>query len=130
MRLGYRLRIILLLLFILIIQGCGSGSGTQKLQFQTEYQAVLMDNGQGYFGKVEVGTDYVTLRDVYYVQSQVNQETKQFKNVLVKRGQELHGPDMMYINRNHILFMEPVSPESQVAKLIKEAKAQKPAGTP
>ena len=130
MKLEYRLLIIPLLLFCLAIQGCGSGPGTQKLQFQTEFQAVLMDNGQGYFGKAEVGTDYVTLRDVYYVQSQVNQETKQVKNVLVKRGQELHGPDMMYVNRSHILFMEPVSPESQVAKLIKEAKAQKPAGTP
>jgi hypothetical protein len=130
MRPGHRLHIVPLLLSCLTILGCGSGSGPQKLQFQTEYQAVLMDNGQGYFGKAEVGPDCVTLKDVYYVQSQVNQETKQVKNVLVKRGQELHGPDMMYINRNHILFMEPVSPESQVAKLIKEAKAQKPAGTP
>ena len=130
MRPGHRLHIVPLLLSFLTILGCGNGSGPQKLQFQTEYQAILMDNGQGYFGKAEVGTDYVTLKDIYYVQSQVNQETKQVKNVLVKRGHELHGPDMMYINRSHILFMEPVSPESQVAKLINEAKAQEPAGTP
>src|SRR5215472_8790388 len=30
-----------------------------------------------------------------YVQSQVNQDTKQVTNTLVKRGKELHGPDIM-----------------------------------
>jgi hypothetical protein len=69
------------------------------------------------------------LTDVFYVQSSVNQETKAVTNVLVKRGKELHGPQFMYINAKSILVIEPVSPDSQVAKLIKEAKAQKTEGS-
>lgn len=109
-----------------MIQGCGSGQGGQKLSFQTESQAVFLDNGQVYFGKAEIGPDYVTLKDVFYIQSQVNQETKEVKNTLIKRGKELHGPDLMHINKTHVVFIEPISPESQVAKLIKEAMAKKP----
>ena len=115
---------------ILIIQGCGSGPGSQKPSFQTEYQAVFLGNGQVFFGKIEVGPDYVTLKDVFYVLSQVNPENKQqVRNTLIKRGQELHGPDLMYISKNQVVFIEPVASDSQVAKLIKEAKAQKPAET-
>ena len=117
------------LLVIFIIYGCGSGSGTQKLSFQTEYQAVFLGNGQVYFGKAEVGADYVTLKDVFYVLTQTNQETKEVRNTLVKRGKELHGPDLMYIIKTHVVFIETVSPDSQVAKLIKDQMAQKAAET-
>lgn len=111
---------------LLFIQGCGQGS-TPKLQ--TEYQAVIMTNGQAVFGKAEfLGTEYVLLKDVFYVRSQVNPDTKQVSNTLIKKGQEWHGADQMYINARNILTIEPVSPESQVAKLIKEQKSQKPEG--
>jgi hypothetical protein len=106
-----------------MIQSCGSGSGTQKLQFQTEYQAIFLTSGQVYFGKAELGTDYVTLKDVYYVQSQANQKTKEVTNTLIKRGKEPHGPDIMLISKNDVSFIESVTAESQVAKLIKEQKA-------
>ncbi len=111
---------------LLFIQACGRGS-TPKLQ--TEYQAVFLGNGQVFFGKVEfVGTEYILLKDVFYVRSQVSQETKQVSNTLIKKGQEWHGAEQMYINTRQIVSIEPVSPESQVAKLIKEAKPQKPEG--
>ena len=119
-----------LLAFLFIVSGCGSGSGSQKLQFQTEYQAVFLANGQAFFGKAEVGQDYVTLKDVFFIQRQVNPEdSKQVRNVLVKKAQEPHAPGVTYINRAHVLLIEPVSSDSQVAKLIKDAAAQKPAGT-
>jgi len=87
------------------------------------YYAVLLTNGSVYFGKLEgLGTPYPTLRDVYYVQSTVNQETKAASNVLVKRGKELHAPDMMYINEKSIVFVEPVGAQSKVAQLIEESK--------
>ncbi len=121
--------ILSILTICLMIHGCGSGPGSQKLSFQTEYQAVFLGNGQVFFGKAEVGPDYVTLKDVFYVISQTNQDTMQVSNTLIKRGKELHGPDLMYISKNHVAFIEPVGPESQVAKLIKEAKAQKPTET-
>jgi len=125
---GIRFFVLIVVGVVLFIQGCGSGPGSQKPSFQTEYQAVFLGNGQVYFGKAEVGPDYVTLKDVFYVVSQVNPENKQqVRNTLIKRGQELHGPDLMYINKTHVVLIEPVSADSQVAKLIKEAKAQKPA---
>jgi len=86
---------------------------------------VFLTNGQAFIGKLEgAGSEYPLLKDVYYIQSGVEQGTKQVTNVLVKRGRELHGPDFMYINARNILMIEPVSAESQVGKLIKEAKAQ------
>jgi hypothetical protein len=52
-----------------------------------KYYAVLLNNNSVYFGKLEgLGSEFPILHDVYYVQSNVNQETKQVTNVLVKRG--------------------------------------------
>jgi hypothetical protein len=90
---------------------------------ETEYQAVLLDNGSSFFGKIVQNTaDYVVLREVYYVQSRTNPQSKEVSNVLIKRGQEWHAPDRMIINRRHLVFFEPVSPDSTVARLITESK--------
>jgi hypothetical protein len=107
---------------LLFLPGCSH----HNLNSKTEYQAVFLVNGQTFIGKLEdSGSDYPKLTDVFYIQSTVNQETKAVTNVLVKRGKELHGPEFMYINSKNIIMIEPVSADSQVAKLIKEAKAQK-----
>ncbi len=96
-----------------------------KVDLTTPYQAVLLSNGAAYFGKLEgLGTPYPILREVYYVQSRQNPETKQVMNMLVKRGNELHGPDRMILNANDIVFIEPVNPSSRVAQLIAEQKAK------
>jgi hypothetical protein len=102
-----------------------SNSGDQPLKFETDYQAVLLINGSVYFGKLEgYGTKFPVLRDVYYVQSGTNPETKQVTNVLVKRGKELHGPDRMYLNPIQIILVEPVGRDSKVAQLIADSKAK------
>lgn len=89
----------------------------------TPYQAVLLSNGSAYFGKLEgLGTKYPVLREVFYVQSVQDQNTKQVSNILVKRGKEWHGPDRMIINANMIVLVEPVNPGSRVAQLIAQAK--------
>ena len=67
-------------------------------------------------------THFVTLKDIFYIQRQVSQDKKEEKILLVKRGQEFHGPEMMRINLRHITLLEPVAPNSRVAQLIKEAK--------
>jgi hypothetical protein len=88
-----------------------------------KYYAVLLTNGSVYFGKVEgLGSPYPVLKDVYYVQSAVNQETKAVANTLVKRGKEWHAPDRMIINEKSIVFIEPVGLDSRVAQLIAESK--------
>ncbi len=89
----------------------------------TPYQAVLLSNGSAYFGKLEgLGTPWPVLKDVFYVQSAQNPETKAVSNILVKRGKEWHSPDRMILNANTILFVEPVKPGSRVAELISQAK--------
>lgn len=111
----------------LLLLLCISGCDRKNLDMESEYQAVFLVNGQTFIGKLSgTGSDYPKLTDVFYIQSLVKPETKAVTNILVKRGMELHGPQFMYINAKNILVIEPVSPDSQVAKLIKEEKAKSP----
>jgi len=119
--------LILFLLPALLLFGCRA-----DLSFPTEYQTVFLDNGQAFIGKVEAGTNFLVLRDVFYVQRQVTSaaaDKKQEVNVLLKRGSEWHAPDFMRINLSHIILIEPVAPDSRVAQLIREAK-KPPAAAP
>ena len=106
----------------LVLQGC---ERDVKPKFDTEYQAVLLTNGQVFYGKSKFeGTDYLLLKNVFYVRRQVNPETKQVSNTVLKKGAEWHGAEQMHINTRHIIAIEPVAPESQLARVIKEANAQ------
>ena len=88
-------------------------------ELTTPFHGVLLTNGQAYFGQLEqADTGFPVLREVYYLRSQTDPDTKQAVNVLVKRGQEWHAPDRMILNASHILLIEPVKPDSQVSKLI------------
>jgi hypothetical protein len=92
----------------------------------TPYHAVLLLNGQAFFGRIQsLEPEYVMLQDVYYIHSRSNPETKQVSNVLIKRGQEWHSPDRMLLNKRQILLIEPVTEGSQVAKLIAEQGGKK-----
>lgn len=89
----------------------------------TPYQAVLLTNGSAYFGQLEgLGTPYPVLRNVFYVQSVQDPQTKAVSNILVKRGKEWHAPDRMILNASMIVLVEPVNPSSRVATLIAQAK--------
>ena len=123
---GLFLAALMVLGAMMLFQGCDKQGGTKEnLTFTTEYQAVLLTNGQIFFGKMEkVGSAYPVLKNVYYVRQQMNPETKEMKSTLIKRSMEVHAPDMMYINASSIAFIEPVSPDSRVAMLIKQAESQ------
>ncbi|MBD3281133.1 hypothetical protein GF391_00100 [Candidatus Uhrbacteria bacterium] len=90
------------------------------------YHAVFLTNGQVYFGSVtKRGADEIVLEQIYYLQSDKQSVTHRLENQkelkLIKLGNELHGPeDMMYINRDHVLFIEPLKPDSKVVKAISE----------
>ncbi len=100
---------------------------------QDKYQALFLTNGQVYFGKViSMNSETVTLRDIYYLQQNVQSGTdakntaQQSQLQLTKLGGELHGPeDVMYIERSQVLFWENLKNDSQVVKKIQEAKSQK-----
>ena len=119
------------------------GHINQPIAKASDWQAVFLTNGQVYFGKLKnVNDTYPVLEDIYYLQVQnvpiqpaqaaseeggvqPAQQTQQ-KLVLIKFGTELHRPmDKMYINRDHILFFEDMSQESNVVKAIENYKAGK-----
>jgi len=105
---------------------CDRGDRRKGPEITTNYSAVLLDNGNIYYGKLtSAGASFPELTDVYYIQSQVNQETKAVTSVLVRRGNEWHGPDRMFLNERHIVLIEPVGMGSKVAQLIEADKQGK-----
>jgi hypothetical protein len=92
------------------------------------YQAVFLNSsdGQVYFGKLTVfNKDYYKLTDIYYVRVQQVQPDKnqaaQSNISLAKLGNEIHGPeDVMYVNRNSVMFWENLKEGGQVVKAIRE----------
>jgi len=98
----------------------------RAVSFDTPYQAVMLDNGQVYFGRIQgFSSAFPVMTEVYYVQEQLDPETKKVKNVLVRRGSEWHAPTRMVMNSRHIVLVEPVSPGSTVAKLIEDLNRKK-----
>ena len=93
--------------------------------FSTEYQTVLLSNGQVFIGKLEgLETRYPVITDVYSILTVPDPADPENKttNVLMKRGQEWHGPDRTILNASNIVLIEPVTEGSKVAQLIEEDK--------
>ncbi len=117
---------VILVLVAVVVSLFTIGSSHKTLKFDTSFQAVLLTNGNVYFGKLEnYGDRFPVLTDVFYIQSSVYPDTKQTVNVLVKRGKELHSPDRMYLNPSQIILVEPVGPNSKVMQLILEQMEQR-----
>ncbi len=88
------------------------------------YQAVFIDNGQVYFGKLDQdsGSLYV-LTEVFYLQTGVVSIDQTANLALTKLGSEAHGPtDEMRINPDHILFIEDMKRDSKVVEAINQYK--------
>lgn len=84
------------------------------------YQAVFLNGGQVYFGKiVDLNENYVSLSDIYYltpsqpVQSD-NGKTTQSNNFTIRKlGCELHRPqDVMVIDHSQVIFWENLKDDS------------------
>lgn len=101
------------------------GADANSPNFGTPFQAILLDNGQVYYGKL-TGLDdrYPEMTDVYYIVRTTNPQTKVTKNVLVKRGNELHAPSKTFFDAHHIVMIEPVGMKSEVEKLILKYQSQ------
>jgi hypothetical protein len=97
--------------------------GKRPLKFETPYQAILLDNGQVYYARVnQMDSDFSVMTDVFYVERQVDSQTKEVKNILIRRGNEWHAPNRTIVSSRHILMIEPVAPGSKVAELIAALK--------
>lgn len=99
-----------------------------------KYQAVFLENGQVYFGKiVALNSKFINLQNVFYLNSQSQSEdqktTQNNQFTLIKLGCELHGPyDRMVVNRDQITFWENLKDDGQVVKTINEWVKQNPNG--
>jgi len=102
-----------------------------------KFQAVFLNGGQVYFGKVrELNDRFITLDNIYYLR--VNEQVQPGTNAgtdaqqdisLAKLGCELHGPeDEMIINREQVTFWENLKDDGQVTKAIAEFVKQNPEG--
>lgn len=107
----------------------------QKYVKTSAYQAVFLNNGQVYFGKVgALNSRYINMTDVFYLtQSSSTTATNTTANsdyTLVKLGcQQIHFPtDQMLINRDQVTFWENLSDNGKVVKSIKQFKQQNPNG--
>ena len=111
------------LMVLTVLTSCGRAHRSKGPEITTPYAAILLDNGQVYYGKlVHAGSSFAELTDVYYIQSQVNPDTKAVSNALVRRGNGWHGPDRMLLNERHVVLIEPVGTGSKVAQLIEADK--------
>ncbi len=92
-----------------------------------QYQAVFLNNGQVYFGKLKNrNRNFVVLNDVYYLkfaqglqQGEVGSEESGRNLNLIRLGGEAHGPEReMYINKDSISFYENLKSDSSVVQAI------------
>jgi len=101
----------------------------QEHQRRQYYQAVFLTNDQVYYGHLRSWSgDQALLTDVYYAQAASTtqtQDTTQPQFLLVKLGEQATGPqDRLYINRDHILYVQDLKPSSQIVQLIQQSKAK------
>jgi hypothetical protein len=129
----WRITFLLCIVFLLVAGGIYGYRAwwPQSTEAQTSntFQAIFMQNGQVYFGKItQSDSEYVTLEHVYYIQSAsqssatqnaAETQTTGTEISLVRLGSELHAPESkLYINKDHIMFYEDLRPDSQVLKSI------------
>lgn len=97
-------------------------------------QAVFLNTGQVYFGKISsLNSQYLVLNSVYYLQSSggsSKSDSTANQNVsLVKLGCELHKPyDAMMVNMSEVTFWENLQADGQVAKAVSQYQQQNPNG--
>ncbi len=129
--------IVTLILVVVIVVVCWMMFGDKlmsKTSVDTEkYQAVFLNSGQVYFGKITEQHKWLVLTNVYYLQrsnaaplqegAAAAPTESDFK--LVKLGSELHGPeDAMYIERSNVWFWENMKEDSKVLQAIKQYQAK------
>jgi hypothetical protein len=125
---------ILIVAFIAYLFTSGPASQS-KFVDKTKMQAVFLNGGQVYFGRISSLNDrFMRMRDIYYlrVNQQVQPDGSASNNQdisLVKLGCELHGPqDSMVVNQDQVIFWENLKDDGQVAKAVADYIKQNPDG--
>lgn len=130
----YSITILIVALTIYAFVIGGKDNSDSKYVATDNYQAVFLNGGQVYFGKISKTNDKsMILNDIYYLrvnqQVQPGQQASNNDVSLIKLGCELHGPqDQMVINQEQVVFWENLKSDGQVAKAIGQFQQQNPNG--
>jgi hypothetical protein len=135
--------IVVAVMLVALVGGVALGHVTSRSQAshdrvglpldETQHYAVFLVNGQVFFGRPiasmqwePVSQSVLRMRDVYYVQTQVDPETRETRNILVRRGNEWHRPSEMAVHPDQVITIEPVGADSTVSDLIRQLREQNP----
>jgi hypothetical protein len=128
--------ITILLVALVSFIAFGGPTSQSKYVDKTKMQAVFLNGGQVYFGKITNSNDrFMRVADIYYLR--VNQQVQPDGSTstanqdvsLVKLGCELHGPqDSMVLNQDQIIFWENLKDDGQVAKAVAQFQKDNPNG--
>ncbi len=125
---------ILIVAVLLFLAFSGNGKSENRLVDANKMQAVFMNGGQVYFGRITgLNSKNIVLEDIYYLrvnqQVQPDAEPKENDISLVKLGCELHGPeDRMVIKQDQTIFWENLKDDGKVAQAVAQFKSQNPNG--
>ncbi len=131
------LLISVMILVVALIASIAFSKNKEQAKYvnNSQYQAVFLNGGQVYFGKItSLNNRYLALNNIYYLRVnqavQPNDAKAANSDVsLVKLGCELHGPqDQMLINTDQVIFWENLKTDGQVAKAVAEYQKQNPNG--
>ena len=113
------------------------GDSGMSLVADDKYQAVFLNNGEVYFGKITDNNKHsLVLEDIYYLRvtptlqqspdgTAVQDPNQQPQINLIKLGEELHGPeDRMVVPQSSIVYWENIEADGQVSQAIITAKEQ------
>ena len=125
--------VILLVVTALAVGLGGKNNDEQKYVDNNKLQAVFLNTGQVYFGKIKtLNSKYFVVDDIYYLQTSSTGTAAAAANTsvsLVKLGCELHSPrDEMVINRAQVTFWENLQDSGQVAKAVATFQKANPSG--
>ena len=123
----------ILLVFVALTVFSSNKNDQQGFVDETKLQAVFLNTGQVYFGKIStLNNKYFVVKNIYYLQTSSTGAAAAASNTsvsLVKLGCELHEPfDQMVINASQVTFWENLQDNGQVAKAVSTFQKQNPSG--
>ncbi|MFW0862573.1 MAG: hypothetical protein ACKKL6_03215 [Candidatus Komeilibacteria bacterium] len=120
--------VIILVLIVIFIGGKLVNSAAGDSYIMDGYQAVFVNNGETYFGKVtSMNSEVLVLEGVYYLQDQQplqsGPQPKESELALIKLGSEIHGPrNQMIVPIESVSYIENLKETSAIVRAIQKSE--------